>query len=147
MIFQYTWQLILDNKKTATRRLINPGEELLDNPRRLVVNGRTKWQVGRSYAIQPGRRRKSVGRVEITDIKKEPLGQMTVDDARAEGFATLGEFQQTWIQIHGHYNPVLPVWVVTFVKEATPTEKAIARRFACKDPIFRTTQKWTLSGA
>lgn len=45
MIFQYTWQLILDNKKTATRRLINPGEELLDNPKRLVVNGRTKWQV------------------------------------------------------------------------------------------------------
>jgi hypothetical protein len=130
MIFQYTWQLILDNKKTATRRLINPGEELLDNPRRLEVNGRKKWQVGRSYAIQPGRRKKSVGRIEITDIKKEPLGQMTADDALAEGFSSLDEFQQTWIQMHGHYDPDLSVWVITFVKEATPEEKAKARRFA-----------------
>ena len=128
MIFQYTWQLILDDKQTATRRLINPGEKLLDNPRRLEVNGRTKWQVGRSYAIQPGRKKKSVGRIQITGIKKELLGQMTADDAHAEGFASLDDFQQTWVEIHGHYDPDLPVWVITLAKEATLEEKAKARR-------------------
>lgn len=60
MIFQYTYQQILDNKKTATRRVINPGEVLLENPTRLVVGGRTKWQVGKSYAIQPGRRKRQL---------------------------------------------------------------------------------------
>ena len=139
MIFQYTWQLILDNKKTATRRLINLGEELLDNPRRLEVNGRTKWQVGRSYAIQPGRRKKSVGRIELTDIKKELLGQMTADDALAEGFASLDEFQQTWIQMHGHYDPDLPVWVITFLKEATLEEKAKAKRLEQQQWLKQTT--------
>jgi hypothetical protein len=93
-----------------------------------VVSGRTKWQVGKSYAIQPGRRKKSVGRIEITEIYQERLGQMTAEDALAEGFASLGEFQQTWIQIHGHYDPALPVWVITFVKEATLEERAKAKR-------------------
>lgn len=51
MIFQYTYQQILDNKKWATRRVMNPGDGLLENPTRLVVNGRTKWQVGKRYAI------------------------------------------------------------------------------------------------
>lgn len=48
---------------------------------------------------------------------------MTSEDALAEGFASLDEFRQTWIQIHGHYDPDQPVWVVTFVKEAAPEEK------------------------
>jgi len=128
MIFQYTYQQILDNNKTATRRVINPGEVLLENPTRLVVSGRTKWQVGKSYAIQPGRRKKAVGRIEITGIYQERLGQMTAEDALAEGFASLEEFQQTWIQIHGHYDPNQSVWVVTFVKEATLEEKARNKR-------------------
>ena len=150
MIYQYTWQLILDDKKTATRRLMNPGEELLDNPRRLEVNGRIKWQVGRSYAIQPGRGKKSVGRIKLLDIKKEHLGQMTTDDALAEGFASLGEFQQTWNQIHGHYDPDLPVWVVTLVKEATPEEKAKASRItqekSLKQIMHEQQQKLTAVG-
>ncbi len=53
---------------------------------------------------------------------------MTSEDALAEGFASLDEFRQTWIQIHGHYDPDQPVWVVTFVKEATPEEKARTKR-------------------
>ncbi len=53
---------------------------------------------------------------------------MTTDDAHAEGCSSLKDFQQTWIQMHGHYDPDLPVWVVTLAKEATPEEKAKARR-------------------
>ena len=129
MIFQYTYQQILDDKKWATRRVMNPGDVLLENPTRLVVNGRTKWQVGKRYAIQPSRGKKAVGRIEITGIYQERLGQMTVEDALAEGFATLDAFQQTWIQINGQYDPNQSIWVVMFLKVATPEESAKNKQF------------------
>ncbi|HRQ41846.1 MAG TPA: ASCH domain-containing protein [Chloroflexota bacterium] len=126
MLFQYTYQLILNDKKTETRRQINPGEKLLDNPKRVEVNGRVKWQVGRSYAIQPGRSQKAVGRIRITDIKMQPPGQMQTEDARAEGFPSLDDFWQTWLQIHKHFDPDLAFWVITFTREPTPEEKVWA---------------------
>jgi uncharacterized protein YhfF len=130
MIFQQTYQLILDNKKTATRRLVNPNDRLLDNPKRVETNGRTKWQVGRSYAIQPGRGQTAVGRIRITDINKQPLGQMTTEDAVAEGYPSLDDFRQTWLQIHDDFDPDLVVWVLTFTREPTAEEKARAERLA-----------------
>ena len=128
MIFQQTYQLILDDKKTATRRLINPNDRLLDNPKRVEVNGRIKWQVGRTYALQPGRGQKAVGRIKITDINKQPLGQMTIEDAVAEGYPSLDDFRQTWLQIHDQFDPDLAVWVITFTREPTAEEKARAER-------------------
>jgi len=128
MIFQQTYQLILEDKKTATRRLVNPNDRLLDNPKRVEANGRIKWQVGRTYALQPGRGQKAVGRIRITDIHKQPLGQMTIEDAVAEGYPSLDDFRQIWLQIHDDFDPDLAVWVITFTKEPTAEEKARAER-------------------
>jgi hypothetical protein len=130
MIFQQTYQLILDNNKTATRRLVNPNDRLLDNPKRVETNGRTKWQVGRSYAIQPGRGQTAVGRIRMTGIHKQPLGQMTTEDAVAEGYPSLDDFQQAWLKIHNDFDPDLVVWVLTFTREPTAEEKARAERVA-----------------
>lgn len=128
MIFQHTYQLILNDKKTETRRLINPGENLLDNPIRVEMNGRIKWQVGRPYAIQPSRGQKAVGRIRLTDIKIQPLGQMSHEDALAEGYESLDGFRQTWLQIHDQFDPDQAVWVLTFAREPTPEEQAKAER-------------------
>lgn len=141
MLFQYTYQLILDDKKTETRRQINPGEKLLDNPKRVEVNGRVKWQVGRTYAIQPGRSQKAVGRIRITDIKKQPLGHMRTEDALAEGYPSLDDFRQTWLQIHKHFDPDLAVWVITLTKEPTPEEKARAQRLDQENWLNQMAQK------
>ena len=141
MIFQHTHQLILDDKKTETRRLIKPGEKLLDNPKRVEMNGRAKWQVGRTYAIQPGRGQKAVGRIRITDIEKQPLGQMTTEDAIAEGYPSLDDFRQTWVQIHDQFDPDLAVWVITFAREPTPEEKARAERLAQENWLNQMAQK------
>jgi hypothetical protein len=150
MIFQHTYQLILDNEKTETRRLINPGEKLLDNPRCVEVNGRAKWQVGRSYAIQPGRGKKAVGRIKITGIKTEPLDQMSEEDALAEGFQSLDSFRQAWMQCHGNFEPDLSVWVLTFARELTPEEQAKTERLRQEKRLnqmaFEERKKLTIAG-
>ncbi len=62
MIFQHTWKKVLDGSKTQTRRLVKPHQmirwpngvksvQYLDDQHNLWI---TKWQVGRTYAVQPG---------------------------------------------------------------------------------------------
>ena len=102
MIFQHTIAQVLDGSKTQTRRLALPdsngtGEQpcemigwpngiksvqRLDDMHNLWI---TKWQVGKTYAIQPGRGKKAVGRIRITDIRRECVQDISEDDARAEG--------------------------------------------------------------
>lgn len=47
-------------------------------------NGRLKWQVGRTYAIQRPDGR-TVGRFLLTKIRREPLQDISEEDAKAEG--------------------------------------------------------------
>jgi hypothetical protein len=63
MIFQATWEAVLNGTKTETRRICKPGEwlaaSLLGAPQAVYVgrlpHERLKWMVGRTYAVQPGR--------------------------------------------------------------------------------------------
>lgn len=122
-------EMILDRTKTQTRRLVKDGEKLwcdsvtffeFKGPKDSFENEhtcskmRTKWQVGRDYAVQLGRGKKglwycpkckgisstSVGvclcpeddvpdmlphRFKIIDIRKEHLCNISEEDAIAEG--------------------------------------------------------------
>jgi len=100
VIFQHTWQLILAGRKTQTRRL--------------VKSDRAPWVAGRSYAVQPGRTQKSIGRIVVLRVWQEPLGAISEADAQAEGFADRAEFLAGWEKIHGTFDPSKPVWVVEF---------------------------------
>jgi hypothetical protein len=64
MIFQHTWQAVIEGKKQQTRRLVKPGEWLSKymtddfphwRPAVLTKTDRMKWAVGCTYAVQPGR--------------------------------------------------------------------------------------------
>ena len=52
-------------------------------------------------------------RVDIRDVYEQPLGEMTEEDAKAEGGYTLAEYARIWQIINGEpLNPLEEVWVV-----------------------------------
>lgn len=97
MIFQHTYELVLSGRKTQTRRVQRP-----------------RMAVGHSYAVQPGRGKKSLGRIFVLDIREERLGDISAGDARAEGYRSREEFFESWRTIHGSVDLDAPVWVIEF---------------------------------
>ena len=100
MIFRQ-WKQVLDGTKTQTRRPVKASQESnrwdietdvineviqwLDNGKEYPANMRSIYVVGRTYAVQPGRGKKSVGRIRITKIRRERLGDISDADCLAEG--------------------------------------------------------------
>lgn len=78
--------LVLKGKKTATRR---------------IANGKPcRYQVGQHYAVQPGRGKPQVARITILDVERQALGELTYDEAIAEGFRTRADFARYWLRLH-----------------------------------------------
>jgi len=135
---------ILEGHKTQTRRIVKDGE--YKRPRfnsnynqfnRVVYTpgDRVKWYTGGEYAVQPGRGKKSVGRIRLTAIRQERLQDISEEDARAEGvdehyydnlpsykqrvipgYLCRAAFADLWKTVHGadswDDNPL--VWVLAF---------------------------------
>ena len=112
-------------EKTMTRRIQKPDEYyqklyLSDGNRlhRVLKNGRLKWAEDKTYAVQAGRGKPSLFRIEILNIFDEHLHDITPKDAMWEGGYTISRFQTAWDDInakHGHRwedNP--KVWVLQF---------------------------------
>ncbi|MDQ3933412.1 MAG: ASCH domain-containing protein [Actinomycetota bacterium] len=93
---------IAQGKKTMTRRPLKSNDEVC------------RYRVGHDYAIQPGRGKPAVARITITDVRRERLGELTFNDARAEGFRTRAEFFEYWEQLYGRVDVDELVWVITF---------------------------------
>lgn len=94
-------ELVLDGRKTQTRRPITGDVSC-------------RYSAGRTYAVQPARTAKSVGRILVTDIRREYVGDITPADARAEGFADTQAFFDRWDELYGWRGRALDVWVITF---------------------------------
>lgn len=86
MIFAHTWEKVLSGKKSQTRRLRLPDYN-------------TPYRVGKTYAVQPGRGQKAVGRIEIVSIRQEDVRHISQEDVIAEGYDRLGFFL-TWTKMH-----------------------------------------------
>lgn len=93
---------ILAGEKTETRRLEKLGQT------------QCRYVSGRDYALQPGRTRRAVGRIAITDVRRERLGEITHEGALREGFPTVREFLAYWRQPHGAEDPEQEVWMIRF---------------------------------
>jgi hypothetical protein len=89
---------VLDGTKTQTRRPRKDRESgwWCDWPAEILMvkdtNGRAKWIKYQTYAVCPGRGKKAVARIEITDIRCERACDITLEDAWAEGFENREEF-------------------------------------------------------
>lgn len=82
-------ELIPKGLKDQTRRLVQPGDVSLTDRQGNVTDvyrhGRLIYRVGNTYAIQPGRGKKSIGRILITAIRRERLQEISHDDIGREG--------------------------------------------------------------
>ncbi len=125
MIFQHTIDKVLDGTKTQTRRLVKLGEwawvmdkelmggvkgyDLVRVPYDKVIyavqsvetaTGRTKWQTFSTYAVQPGRNKKSVARIRLLRMWKEDVREISLKDVKAEGFNSHVDFFKVWVSMH-----------------------------------------------
>ena len=98
-------------------------------PRRKVKPGETecRYKVGRTYAVQPGRTKAGVARIEVLYVRRERLRDLYKFGAIAEGFAgealwtggrvgPVEQFFAYWSRLHGE-TPVdedQEVWVIGF---------------------------------
>jgi hypothetical protein len=144
MIFQATWQQVMDGTKTETRRLVKPehrpimeGNQVVEvhviqPPHRLsgIYRERLLWQVGHTYAVQPGRGQKAVARIRLTGIRRERLQDITPEQAYNEGMVHFAAphipltliFARVWDSLHDRpgerFEDNPDVWVLVFEKVA-----------------------------
>ena len=119
MIFQHTWEKVLSGQKNQTRRIIRVGEigregwdykshehciafvyKHDDSITSVIPQRLMRYSCGDTYAVQPGRGKKSIGRIEITGIRREDVRQINDEGVRAEGFASKQEFLLIWASMH-----------------------------------------------
>lgn len=72
-----------------------------------------RWKLSR-HPIQ-GAGYKVYGYIEIIKKRRVRLGDLTEEDARREGFASLEALREAWTRLYGHpWNPDEEVWIYTF---------------------------------
>jgi hypothetical protein len=92
-------EMIKTGKKTATRR----------NWKRQMV------KVGGIYFIKTKMlSKKNYGKIKVLDVYREDLCDMDDNDAKKEGYNTLGEFVDVWRKINGTWDSNQKVYVIDF---------------------------------
>ncbi len=118
MIFEYTLPQVLGGTKTQTRRLVKANDTAVTDAEGHIVavanNGREKWRVGKTYAVQPGRHKPQVARIEITGLRRSRADQISAAEAHAEGVPTVQAFLDEWRSIHGAKQRQAEIWVLEF---------------------------------
>jgi hypothetical protein len=99
---------ILAGEKTATRRALS------DNPRSPWWREHCRYSVPGTFTVNPGRGVRRVAECSITAVYKQPLGEITEGQAKAEGFEDRYAFWSAWNDINGAFDDQ-EVWVIEFV--------------------------------
>jgi hypothetical protein len=109
---------ILAGEKTATRRPVKWrfSESVAGGLAKIRIKQPCRCKKGRSYAIQPGRGQKAVGRIRITSVSEVPLGEINHAGAKREGFPSVSAFFSYWITLYDLYKIDVEqrVWRIEF---------------------------------
>jgi hypothetical protein len=96
MLFEYTWKYVTSGQKTQTRRLVQEGDYAVvdeTDPNQPILKvirtadagvPKPLYEVGKTYSVQPGLARKTVGNIIITAIRRERLQDLTEAEALKE---------------------------------------------------------------
>jgi hypothetical protein len=106
---------VLSGRKTQTRRPVKPKDEA------------TKYRPGMRRCVQRGRGKPGEAHIILTDVRREPVGEITFEDARAEGFKTTVEFKRYWL---GLYSPGLVKTIDG--EDAEVTDEYVEEHFTAK---------------
>lgn len=79
---------VLRGEKTQTRRPASSSDPA------------NRYRPGMRRAVQKGRGIHGEAHIIITDVRLEAVGDITFEDARAEGFRTRDDFKAYWIELH-----------------------------------------------
>jgi hypothetical protein len=106
-------ELILSGRKTVTRRPVKYVPDIRSKNRDAIP---CRYLPGIDYAVQPGRGKKSIGRVRIVSVRRENLMDVWKPyECTWEGFKTPAAFWSRWATIYGdgfdHYQQV---WRIEF---------------------------------
>jgi hypothetical protein len=116
-------QLVVEGRKTVTRRRV----KFLDGPERPWLAAECRYKVGRTYAVQPGRGKKAIGRIRILNVWRESsFGAVRVEwgGLRREGFQSYSAFEAYLRRLYGGV-PSGPVDRIEFeLVEAVSTDAA-----------------------
>jgi hypothetical protein len=88
---------VLQGKKTQTRRI-----------------HQQHLRVDHVYGVRCRRFDRSAAHIRILRVREEQLGNITLEDAKKEGFKSLEEFRGAWTEINGAWNPAQKVTVYDF---------------------------------
>jgi hypothetical protein len=91
---------VLEGSKTQTRRI-----------------HKVTLKPGRTYAARCNRFEKAQARILITAARREKLGDITLADAKKEGFANIEQFRTAWLIINGTWKPDQIVTVYDFERQ------------------------------
>jgi len=101
-------RMVLAGTKTQTRRRVRPGET------------ECRYRLGSTYAVQHDRQRPSTGRLVVVAVARQQLGDITLRDAKAEGFRTRQAFLAFWAGLFPTMTLDDAVWALVIAPDRDP---------------------------
>ncbi len=97
-------QKSIDGLKRATSRIKKPGEGAIRFHGEIVAiigaRGRLRWELGQTLAVQPGRTKKEIGRIEVMELGEMKIQDISEDQIVDEGCSGREEFISLWNSIN-----------------------------------------------
>ena len=100
MFDDYCIKQIISGKKTVTRRLRN------DDNRPAVP--------GNIHKLKKDRTNRTYGYIKIMSCEKYVFGNLTTQDDKKEGFNSITEYEEYFLQVNGSVRKDLKIWVIEF---------------------------------